>query len=46
MSTTEPDAEAKLAAIAAYVREHKGDAGFSWLHALDILAITGEKADA
>ena len=39
-------AEAKLAEVAAYVREHKGNAGFSWVHALDILAITGEKADA
>ena len=33
---------AKLAAIAAYVRQHKGDAGLSWVHAGDILAITGE----
>ena len=44
--TTGQDAEGKLAAVAAYVREHKGDAGFSWLHAQDILAITGEAGDA
>jgi hypothetical protein len=34
-------AEAKLAAIAAYVEARKGDAGLSWMHALDILATTG-----
>ena len=43
MSTTEPDAEAKLAAIAAYCREHKGAADFSWMRALDILHIIGSK---
>ena len=32
-------AERKLAEIAAYILEHKGDAGFSWVHALDIQAI-------
>ncbi len=32
-------AEAKLAEIAAYIEEHKGDAGFSLMHAWDILTI-------
>ena len=32
-------AEAKLDAIAAYCREHKGEDGFSWVRALDIQAI-------
>ena len=39
-------AEAKLSAIAAYIGEHKGDAGFSWMHAQDILAIVGNEEEA
>jgi len=39
-------AEAKLAATAAYCRQHKGEAGFSWVRALDILAITGSEEEA
>jgi hypothetical protein len=44
---TRAEADArKLAAIAAYVEARKGDAGLSWMHALDILAIIGsEEAD-
>jgi hypothetical protein len=39
-------AEARLAAVVAYVEARKGDAGLSWMHALDILAIIGsEEAD-
>ena len=38
-------AEGKLAEIAAYVREHKGDEGFSWVHALDILHIIGSNEE-
>jgi len=39
-------AEAKLAATAAYCRQHKGEAGFSWVRALDILDITGSEEAA
>ena len=39
-------AEAKLSAIAAYIEEHKGDAGLSLMHAGDILAVVSSDKKA